>query len=151
VITTKLLPAHFILDLEGATCDKLFPPNLNVGRVVIASMTYESDLHALAAGQKILDKVCPIGNELVELNPNFIDLAAKDDEENLSEVEPFDSLGDFVEIRKVVTGVDFKATMKVFINPKIYERERARQAEVSSSRLAQEHRELISAERQQLQ
>lgn len=160
MIGLDLIPSHFIVEIEGKAVDCLFPTELNVAKVIIGSQEFASDVHAIAAAQKILDLVCPAGAEQVDLNPEFYSMdTCVDDEFDAEEPDEkpksnkaasmvmisrkFDELGDFVGYRKTITGDDFSAKLRVLANPVQYIAARKRVLD-SEYDITAEHRELLS-------
>lgn len=157
MIGHEVIPSYFVVEIEGSAVNLLFPESLNVAKVIIGSLEFPSDMHAISAAQKIVDLVCPAGEERVELNPDFFSLAPKSEEAVLDEEEEtpagqgpiittpitrkFDELGDFVGYRKTITGNDCTALIRVLANPTRYISE-MRKAANSEYDIAQPHREL---------
>jgi hypothetical protein len=159
MIGHAIIPSHFIVEIEGSAVNTLFPADLNVSKVIIGSLEFDSDVQAAAAAQKIIDLVCPVGTEHVDLNPEFYSLDALpdvlseiDDEDKpngnklitvIPVTKKFDELGDFVGYRKTITGDDFSAKVRVLANPAKYVSERQRVLN-SEYDITGEHRELLS-------
>lgn len=160
MIGHALIPSHFIVEIEGDAVNCLFPADLNVAKVIIGSLEFQSDVQAAAAAQKIIDLVCPTGVEQVDLNPEFYSLQGiepeidddVDDEDKpksnkaitiIPVTKKFDELGDFVGYRKTITGENFSAKVRVLANPAQYIAERQRVLN-SEYDITGEHRELLS-------
>jgi hypothetical protein len=170
----KILPAHFIIELTGAATTTSIPESFHVESIIFASTEFESDLQALAAGEVILRHLLPKKHRSkLEVNPEFFPSAGEelDDEEEAEELEllpteelptnlnqplaprlmrvdltkNFDSLGDFVQLRKIYSSKGSKATLRVLSNPSAYMQEKVRQLEEQYSP-DKIHRELSSTQ-----
>jgi hypothetical protein len=150
----KVLPASYMVTVTGSATASLVAPDLNVATVTIVSRPFPSDLAAAAAAEQLTRALVPPGAPVVEevaVNPEFFPhLAAQRAQEPADpadDAEPpeallaraaggeqlvpvrvttkFDALGDFVELRRVLTGPDFRVQAKVLIEPKAYLEEKA--------------------------
>lgn len=161
MIGHELIPSLFMVEIDGSAVDRLFAPDLNVARVTILSAEFASDVQAAASAQRILDLVCPAGQERVDVNPEFFSLehcpSAQSDDEPADPKAPavikvtrnFDELGDFVGYRKTITGEDFSAKLKVLALPTEYMQARRRELDAELLRSVSEHRELPNKPRLQ--
>jgi hypothetical protein len=134
MISSKVLPAFYVLDLQGdaANLESFLGSKHNICRVTVHSLDFSGDVLAAVAGQDALNFFAgkfSRAEEKRDFNPEFFpnlvatehvedDKATKIDEENIT--RKFDEWGDFVVARTTIEDTDFKAIMKVAVNPQQY-------------------------------
>lgn len=152
-ISDVLTPSFYILEVEGAAIDSIFPGGFDIERIVIGSGKFESDLHATAALKSSFEKITEhleVLESVADFNPDFFPSYQTDkisdkkqtaidalseyedkmseglEENKLAVAMPalFDPLGDYVESRWECSGKNFKMLGRVAIDPDVYIQQR---------------------------
>jgi hypothetical protein len=146
----KVLPSYYLITVEDAAVSALIDRQFNIRKVIIASDEFSDDITATQAAKNVVEffiKASPIdmstASEKLDLNPEFFPTVAQPsrEEQELAadllaaeiaehELPPgkmlvpmtknFDTTGDFVQTRSVVTGNNFKITTRIAIPPNLY-------------------------------
>ena len=149
MITAKIIPAFYIIEVDGEAVNALFPGDYGISKIVIGSGEYQTDIIAVNAGEKIIELITEnytTTSELKEFNPEFFpsmprvsgEVAEDRLREEIEQQEAalggsdnakyvpiiltkyFDELGDFVEAKHTIVGDDFSAVAKIAITPQNY-------------------------------
>lgn len=148
MIADKLIPAFYIIDIEGsaASLEQLIGTKHKIKSISIASRDMKNDLDAYEAMDKTLStfKGSVIEDELsvnpeffpnapaLDVTPEMEELEARMHEasEALEETEPnaiavaitrrFDTWGDFVSIKRMLRGEGYHIKAKVAVHPRRY-------------------------------
>lgn len=130
MIADKILPAFYLLDIEGDIADMsgLLGRKFRTKRITLGSLNFPTDGHATQSGEDALEFF--LSNEQLTIdtnaltcekqyNPEFyptLDQGLKDGEE----LPPFDELGNFISYKVEMKAPNFRATLKIGACPMTY-------------------------------
>lgn len=154
MIAGKILPCFYLLKLEGAAIETVFPGEFNIEEVIIKSGDFATDMDTISASKFAMAFVTNNPNvdiknirENVKFNPDFfpslpkIELSEeqKQQQEELDEIADekseggkkyialtriFDDMGDFVHTKWTIEGDNFASTLKIGVNIDSYIKEK---------------------------
>lgn len=130
MIAEKILPAFYLIDIDGDLADMqpLLGKKFKVERITIGSFNFQTDGHATQSGEDALEFF--FCNEQLKIdtstltckkqyNPEFfptLEQQLKDGED----LPPFDDLGEFISYKVEMNAPNFNATLKIGACPMTY-------------------------------
>lgn len=149
MIADKIIPAFYVVEIEGSSVNALFNGDFGIEKVVAASASFKTDIAAINAAMICVDSISEMSDgefiKSIEFNPEFFPTLSpikSDDEEDILADQAvadaitqqsmesgkipvvatfrFDPLGDYVESRYSAKSKSATVMAKIAVDPNIY-------------------------------
>jgi hypothetical protein len=129
MIAEKILPAFYLIDIEGDLADMsgLLGKKFKTQRITLGSFNFQTDGHATKSGEDALEfffcnEQLTIDTSTLKVekqyNPEFFPTLEQPKEGE--DAPPFDDLGEFISYKVEMNAPNFKATLKIGACPMTY-------------------------------